>query len=311
MGFTEAECRAMRRALALAAEPGVPLGPNPRVGCVLLDERGGTVAEGHHRGAGTAHAEVDALSRAGARARGTTAVVTLEPCNHTGRTGPCARALIEAGVRRVVFAQADPNAVASGGTATLRGAGVEVEPGLEREAAEIAHAVLTKLGVVGVLCTEFFVTRDGRLLINELAPRPHNSGHLTIDACVTSQFEQQLRAVCGLPLGSPGQLRPAAMANLLGDLWEAGEPDWAAALQQVAAAVVTSIEAGLMTEETAVAIIGQIAGRLGVEVDVEAELLQAWKERDERKADDLVEQPPAGELPAKEPGAPPIAAAAD
>lgn len=102
---------------------------------------------------------------------------------------------------------------------------------LEREAAEIAHAVLTKLGVVGVLCTEFFVTRDGRLLINELAPRPHNSGHLTIDACVTSQFEQQLRAVCGLPLGSPGQLRPAAMANLLGDLWEAGEPDWAAALQ--------------------------------------------------------------------------------
>ena len=69
----------------------------------------------------------------------------------------------------------------------------------------------------------------GALLINELAPRPHNSGHLTIDACVTSQFEQQVRAVCGLPPGSTELLRPAAMVNLLGDLWTAGEPDWAAA----------------------------------------------------------------------------------
>jgi len=78
---------------------------------------------------------------------------------------------------------------------------------------------------------EFFLARDGRLMINELAPRPHNSGHLTFDACRTSQFEQQLRAVCGLPLGSPELMQPAAaMANLLGDLWNAGEPDWAAAL---------------------------------------------------------------------------------
>jgi len=98
-----------------------------------------------------------------------------------------------------------------------------------REAVEIARTVLEKLEVVGVLCTEFFLTRDGRLLINELAPRPHNSGHLTIDACVTSQFEQQLRAVCGLPLGSTRVHRPAAMANLLGDLWERGDPDFAAA----------------------------------------------------------------------------------
>ena len=80
-----------------------------------------------------------------------------------------------------------------------------------------------------MLCVEFFVTHEGALLINELAPRPHNSGHLTVDACVTSQFEQQLRAVCGLPLGSTEMLRPAAMANLLGDLWANGEPDWAAA----------------------------------------------------------------------------------
>ncbi|HZS50611.1 MAG TPA: 5-(carboxyamino)imidazole ribonucleotide synthase [Bryobacterales bacterium] len=97
------------------------------------------------------------------------------------------------------------------------------------EAVELARCVLDKLGVVGVLCVEFFVTHDGSLLINELAPRPHNSGHLTVDACVTSQFEQQLRAVCGLPLGSTEMHRPAAMANLLGDLWTSGEPDWRAA----------------------------------------------------------------------------------
>jgi 5-(carboxyamino)imidazole ribonucleotide synthase len=97
------------------------------------------------------------------------------------------------------------------------------------EAAEIARGVLASLDCVGVLCVEFFVARDGRLLINELAPRPHNSGHLTIDACTTSQFEQQLRAICHLPLGSTELLRPAAMANLLGDLWEPGEPDWVAA----------------------------------------------------------------------------------
>src|SRR6478735_7826433 len=107
--FTAAEQLAMQRALALAATPGVPLGPNPRVGCVLLDAEGQIVAEGYHRGAGTAHAEADALARAGDRAAGATAVVTLEPCNHTGRTGPCAQALVTAGVRRVVFAQSDPN----------------------------------------------------------------------------------------------------------------------------------------------------------------------------------------------------------
>ncbi len=100
---------------------------------------------------------------------------------------------------------------------------------VERDAVEIARGILEALDVVGVLCVEMFLTRDGRLLVNELAPRPHNSGHLTFDACVTSQFEQQLRAICGLPLGSTERLRPAAMANLLGDLWSAGEPDWAAA----------------------------------------------------------------------------------
>ncbi len=96
-------------------------------------------------------------------------------------------------------------------------------------AVEIAREVLEKLGVVGVLCVEFFVRKDGGLLINELAPRPHNSGHFSFDASVTSQFEQQLRAVCALPLGSTEQLIPAAMANLLGDIWNGGDPDWSAA----------------------------------------------------------------------------------
>lgn len=105
-----------------------------------------------------------------------------------------------------------------------------IEPHIAAEAVELARAVLTQLDVVGVLCVEIFLDRCGRLLINELAPRPHNSGHLTIEAAVTSQFEQQARAICGLPLGATELLRPAAMVNLLGDLWEQGEPNWAAAL---------------------------------------------------------------------------------
>jgi len=104
-----------------------------------------------------------------------------------------------------------------------------VSPRVEQEAVEIASGILKGLDVVGVLCVEMFLTRDDRLLVNELAPRPHNSGHLTFDACVTSQFEQQLRAITGLPLGATDRLCPAAMANLLGDLWQHGTPDWAAA----------------------------------------------------------------------------------
>jgi 5-(carboxyamino)imidazole ribonucleotide synthase len=96
-------------------------------------------------------------------------------------------------------------------------------------AVEIARAILEQLQYVGLLCVEFFVTTDQELLVNEMAPRPHNSGHLTFDASVTSQFEQQVRAITGLPLGSTELMRPAAMANLLGDLWVDGEPNWAAA----------------------------------------------------------------------------------
>jgi 5-(carboxyamino)imidazole ribonucleotide synthase len=106
-----------------------------------------------------------------------------------------------------------------------------IPPRVRRQAVEIAHAVLEQLDVVGVLCVEFFLTSDHRLLINELAPRPHNSGHLTVDASMTCQFEQQLRAICGLPLGSTDLLCPAAMANLLGDGWQAGVPMWNACLR--------------------------------------------------------------------------------
>jgi 5-(carboxyamino)imidazole ribonucleotide synthase len=94
----------------------------------------------------------------------------------------------------------------------------------------IASEIATKLEVVGLLAVEFFLTRRGDLLVNELAPRPHNSGHYSFDACATSQFEQQLRAVCGLPLGDPRLLTPVVMRNLLGDLWGNGEPDWASLL---------------------------------------------------------------------------------
>ena len=159
-----AERAAMARALELAATPGVPLGPNPRVGCVLLAPDGTTVGEGHHRGAGTPHAEVDALAQAGDRARGATAVVTLEPCNHTGRTGPCAQALVEAGVARVVFAQADTNPVATGGAEALRAAGVDVQGGLLADEARALNRVWTFAVENGrpLVTWKFATTLDGR-----------------------------------------------------------------------------------------------------------------------------------------------------
>lgn len=126
------ELEAMRRALEIARR-GPANGPNPRVGCVLLSPDGDVLGEGWHRGAGTPHAEVAALADAadrGRSAQGATAVVTLEPCNHTGRTGPCSEALLAAGVARVVVSVADPNPVAAGGADRLREAGVDVETGV-------------------------------------------------------------------------------------------------------------------------------------------------------------------------------------
>jgi diaminohydroxyphosphoribosylaminopyrimidine deaminase/5-amino-6-(5-phosphoribosylamino)uracil reductase len=130
-----AEHDAMRRALAIARNG--PRGINPQVGAVLLAPDGRMLAEGWHRGAGTPHAEVDALSKVSPHdVRGATAVVTLEPCNHTGRTGPCSEALVAAGIARVVYAVSDPGAHSSGGAARLRAAGVDVEPDLLADEAE-------------------------------------------------------------------------------------------------------------------------------------------------------------------------------
>jgi diaminohydroxyphosphoribosylaminopyrimidine deaminase/5-amino-6-(5-phosphoribosylamino)uracil reductase len=132
----------MRRALELAAR-GPVTGGNPQVGCVLLTGDGIVVAEGWHHGAGTPHAEIDALSGVES-ARGLTAVVTLEPCNHTGRTGPCSEALITAGVGRVVYAVDDPCTVSGGGSDRLRAAGIQVVSGvLADEASEFLHPWLT------------------------------------------------------------------------------------------------------------------------------------------------------------------------
>lgn len=130
MNSTQAEEAAMRRAIVLAGN-GPHVGVNPQVGCVVLDHAGNIIAEGWHRGAGTAHAEVDALSQlTPEQAEGATFVVTLEPCNHTGRTGPCAVALIEAKVAKVVYAATDPGHASSGGAQRLRDAGIEVIGGV-------------------------------------------------------------------------------------------------------------------------------------------------------------------------------------
>jgi 5-(carboxyamino)imidazole ribonucleotide synthase len=106
-----------------------------------------------------------------------------------------------------------------------------VSVAVETAAADLARVIAEKMSLVGLLAVEMFVQRNGQLLVNELAPRPHNSGHWTIEGCATSQFEQHVRAVCGLALGSTDLIRPAAMANLLGDVWQNGEPNWAAALE--------------------------------------------------------------------------------
>lgn len=155
----------MHRALALAATPGVPPGPNPRVGCVLLDATGTTRSEGWHRGAGTPHAEVDALARAGEAAQGATAVVTLEPCNHLGRTGPCTEALVAAGVARVVYAQGDPHAIAAGGAQRLRAAGIDVEGGVMAEEAAAINEAWTFAVTEGrpLVTWKVAATLDGRV----------------------------------------------------------------------------------------------------------------------------------------------------
>lgn len=103
---------------------------------------------------------------------------------------------------------------------------------VKQAAIEIAKRIADALDVVGLIAAEFFLKPDGQVIVNELAPRPHNSGHFSLDACVTSQFEQQVRAVCGLPLGSTELLHPVVMWNLLGGLWSKGDPDWSVVLSE-------------------------------------------------------------------------------
>jgi diaminohydroxyphosphoribosylaminopyrimidine deaminase/5-amino-6-(5-phosphoribosylamino)uracil reductase len=158
------EDEAMRRAIALAARGLGTTSPNPVVGCVLLDPSGEVVGEGFHAYAGGPHAEIVALAQAGELARGGTAVVTLEPCNHIGRTGPCAQALIAAGVRRVVVAVDDPTPTAAGGATTLRAAGVDVHTGVRRteaEAGNVAWLTAVRRGRPYVTW-KFAATLDGR-----------------------------------------------------------------------------------------------------------------------------------------------------
>lgn len=163
-GSAEREDLAMRRAIALAARGLGTTSPNPVVGCVILDARGEVVGEGFHAYAGGPHAEIVALAHAGERARGGTAVVTLEPCNHTGRTGPCTRALVAAGINRVVAGVADPSPVVQGGAAALRAAGVDVEMGAreaEAAAGNIAWLTAVRRGRP-YLVWKLAATLDGR-----------------------------------------------------------------------------------------------------------------------------------------------------
>ena len=166
--FTTVQTAAMQRALRAAACPDAPPGPNPRVGCVILSPDGDILAEGHHRGAGSAHAEVDALANlaaTGASARGASVLVTLEPCNHQGRTGPCVQALLDAGVAEVIYAQDDPTEQAGGGAAALEAAGVRVRRGLcAQEAARLNRPWLLAVTRGRPMVTwKLAATLDGRI----------------------------------------------------------------------------------------------------------------------------------------------------
>ncbi len=167
------EHEAMARAISLARTPHVRTHPNPQVGALLLDDTGAEIGSGFHRGAGHPHAEVVALAQAGDSARGATAIITLEPCNHTGRTGPCSEALISAGVVRVVFGQSDPNPLARGGTNALAAAGIDVEGGVLAEEARSLNPVWSfAMEHQRPLVTwKFAATLDGRVAAADKSSR--------------------------------------------------------------------------------------------------------------------------------------------
>lgn len=235
-GISSAEDAALTRALQLARDSGVHRGPNPAVGCVLLDADGTVIAQGWHHGPGTPHAEVEALRMAGESSRGATAVVSLEPCTHHGRTPPCTEALIAAGVRRVVFAQHDPNPQAAGGAEVLRAAGVDVVGGLRAQEAQAVNPVWSAAVALGRPWVTWKVAAslDGCIAASDgtsqwiTSPQARSEVHLLrgqVDAVLTGTgtalvdrpqltarpdgrlaAEQPLRAVMGLrelPAGHP------------------------------------------------------------------------------------------------------------
>lgn len=182
---TDAEDAAMLRAIALGATVRGRTSPNPPVGAVVLAADGSLVGEGATQPIGGPHAEVLALEAAGSRARGGTAIVTLEPCAHTGRTGPCAEALIEAGIARVIYAVADPNPMAAGGAQRLREAGLEVLAGVREQQAE-AGALRPWLHAIRVgrpfVTWKYAATLDGRVAAADLSARWISSAASRADA---------------------------------------------------------------------------------------------------------------------------------
>ncbi|MEU9197176.1 bifunctional diaminohydroxyphosphoribosylaminopyrimidine deaminase/5-amino-6-(5-phosphoribosylamino)uracil reductase RibD [Streptomyces hundungensis] len=197
-----ADANAMRRAIELAARGLGSTSPNPVVGCVITDASGTVVGEGFHQRAGGPHAEVHALADAGERARGGTAYVTLEPCNHTGRTGPCAQALIEAGITRVHYAVGDPNPQATGGADTLRAAGIHVEQGplgAEAEAGNAAWLTSVRLGRPHVTW-KYAATLDGRTAAEDGTSRWITSADSRADV-------HRLRAECDAVVVGSGTVR--------------------------------------------------------------------------------------------------------
>lgn len=179
----------MDRALELATNPLAPRGENPRVGCVIVNDLGTIVGEGWHEGAGTAHAEVVALGHAGDHAVGATAVVTLEPCNHHGRTGPCTRALIDAGITRVVFAQADPTGDASGGAKALSAAGVEVVSGVR----EVEAAAINREWTTAATRGWPFVTAKCAVSLDGRVAGPHGQS-IALTGSEANRYSHELRA---------------------------------------------------------------------------------------------------------------------
>jgi diaminohydroxyphosphoribosylaminopyrimidine deaminase/5-amino-6-(5-phosphoribosylamino)uracil reductase len=198
-----AEIAAMHWANRLAQQALGTTSPNPPAGCVILDTESRIVGEGFTSSPGGPHAEVNALRAAGIRARGGTAVVTLEPCNHHGRTPPCTQALVASGIGRVVFAVRDPNPVASGGAAALSAAGIDVEGGvLAEEAARVSEAWLTYVTRRRPFVTLVYgASLDGRVAAMDCSARSINSEEARLDA------QGRLRAESDAVMVGEGKLR--------------------------------------------------------------------------------------------------------